>query len=126
MVSEINRLDLIEALKTADWSGASIGNKALIQAAIYELQAAQVETDHYQSLLPKLKTLLDAENSEQLYATWHEQLSDGEKLVWCKVAASKESLLQAYEEARIVHAFKKIGLDKIILSLPLAHEGFSQ
>lgn len=126
MVSEINRLDLIEALKTADWSGASIGNKALIKAAINELRDVQIESDNYQSLLPKLKTLLDDENPEQLYATWHEKLSEGEKMVWGKVAASKDSLCDAYEEARITNAFKRVGLDKIISSLPLADGGLYQ
>ncbi|MFY0750961.1 hypothetical protein [Pseudomonas sp. NFX5] len=36
-MSELKKSALIEALQSADWSGVSIGNKALIQAAINEL-----------------------------------------------------------------------------------------
>lgn len=124
-MTEFNRSSLIEALKSADWSGASVGNKALIKAAIAELVAAQGVADDYHSLLPKLSTLLDSENPEFIYSTWCDGLTEGEKLAWGKVAESSDSLRQAYEEARILHAFSVVGVDKIIQGLPLANEGFA-
>jgi hypothetical protein len=36
-MSELTKPALIAALQSADWSGVSVGNKALIQAAIHEL-----------------------------------------------------------------------------------------
>lgn len=45
---------LVKALRSADWSGVSIGNKALIEAAVTSLEKMAEKLDARRVLLDKL------------------------------------------------------------------------
>jgi|PersoiStandDraft_1058852.scaffolds.fasta_scaffold25021_2 hypothetical protein len=57
-MSEIENTELIKALTAADWSGVSIGNKALIQAAITALEGMAAKVESRRVLLDKIRAHL--------------------------------------------------------------------